>query len=228
MAKWLTLAAFPWVLLSCMLVFGFDGWQATPGPTDKAPRMSPEDLFAELQRQASIVSSEWPDDKIADALPEPKTEASEVHDSVIAGKVIAVEPGAAYVNRGDSVRASRVSFDSDEAHWRVFRVTIEPEWTLEAEGPTSVFWLVVSAQTSEADVRSGLIGTDVIALLKQPGWFEFDRTLPNIGHSGELLGRVSPDGSLSFPVMTSETHEEEYLGGLDTLQELKTHVEQSE
>ncbi len=86
------------------------------------------------------------------------------------------------------------------------------------------FGLATSAETRAADVESGLVGTDVL-VLEEPGWFQFDAELPNIGRNGELLGRVGNTGALSFPVMESEDSDA-YLGNVKTLQEMSRHVAQ--
>jgi hypothetical protein len=143
----------------------------------------------------------------------------------IAGEVIGIEPGAAYVNRHDPERATKVAFDSPDAQWRVFRVAVDPEWARESNAAIPEFGLVTSAETRAADVESGLVGTHVLVLLEEPGWFQFDAELPNIGHSGELLGRVGNTGALSFPLMESEASDA-YLGDVATLDELSGDVAQ--
>ncbi len=127
-------------------------------------------------------------------------------------------------NRDDAERATRVAFDSPEAQWKVFRVAVKSEWALESNGAIPDFDLVTSAETRAAAVESGLVGTDVL-VLEEPGWFQFDAELPNIGRNGELLGRVGNTGALSFPVMESEDSDA-YLGNVKTLQEMSRHVAQ--
>lgn len=226
MRKFVVLALSPWLVLAGLWVLVPD---ARPGQGehshDRAP-MTTDELFEALRRQASITSSEWPDRKITQALPLRGREVGEIHDAAIAGEVIGIEPGAAYVNRDDAERATRVAFDSPEAQWKVFRVVVKPQWALEASTAGAEFGLVTSAETRAVDVESGLVGTDVLVLLEDPGWFQFDAELPNIGHSGELLGRVGDAGVLSFPVM--EPHDSEaYLGGVTTLGELSGDVAQA-
>lgn len=220
MRKLVVLAVSPWLLLAGLWVFLPDARQGSGDHShDRAP-MTTDQLFETLRRQASIASSEWPDSRITEGLPRRGTESEEIHDAAVSGEVIDVEPGAAYVNRDDAERATRVPFDSPEAQWKVFRVTVRPDWVLESDAPTPEFGLVTSAETRAADVESGLVGTDVLVLLEEPGWFKFDADLPNIGHSGELLGRVGASGALSFPVMEAGASDA-YLGDVTTLGELE-------
>ncbi len=149
-------------------------------------------------------------------------------DSVVIGKVTSVDPGSAIEieatkpgEDSDGGNYREVDFDDPKANSRSVLVTIDVEWSKGTEDETVQFRIGAGDADPEKYMASlrGLGKVVVLLDERENGRYKGD-LFPRGGAS--LIGTVDTSGSIVFPGLPVE--ESEYLGGIDTVAELRLQV----
>lgn len=179
------------------------------------------------QLRASHVAIQGEPDDLAEAVADDAWA-----DLVLEGTVVSVEPkhGVRYPHadpghHGDEEAGAQVvDFDDPRAHERVLKVAIDPEWST-GDGQDVTVTLGASGDADPDQFLASLRGLrHVVAVLGQrTGGRSAGEYYPLL--NGALLGRVDSQGHLHFDGLGEQ--EKAFVGGVDTVGELKETVEES-
>lgn len=183
-------------------------------------------VLANLEARLQAADSNYPESRLGDLLPNGAYGGQQTGEvgralAVVVGNVVDARAGAAYYSPGDAPRSTQLEDFSDaRAQWRVIEVTLNPThiWGRVVADEPIVFGLVVD---SEVDPASALLGAsslgNVVVVLDQPGFFSHSPDLAPVRQNGALLGNVSEDGKLAFPLLPDSKR---FLAGIETVQDL--------
>jgi hypothetical protein len=168
---------------------------------------------------------------------DPERRETRVTDSVVRGTVVTVEEDRGFVEIGPATRgrpgAVATDYDDPTAWWRTLRVTVQVEEVI--AGPQSrrlTFYLPLMGSAADGEdgaaVARGLHDLGEIVLFSRPNpagpeYLGLTRKLPNEPLSLATVGDV---GELDFPFADEEDgpSAEEFMAGLDTLEELRAQA----
>lgn len=151
---------------------------------------------------------------------------SQFSDAIVAGKVVKVEPLRARIWNEDESYA-RVDFDDPRADGRSVSVTVEVTDTLGVQADDGLFTFTVgvlgSGNKDPQAYMASLRGLGDVAVVLE----RYDNGADPVEYSPAagttLIGQVGKDGGLSFPAYGE--HEEEFVQGIETLDDLLAEAE---
>ena len=140
------------------------------------------------------------------------------------GTVVTVEPGRSFRWEFSGDVESRVAVDNDDPTRQVttYHLTVSIEGVVsgpnvERPGKELTVGLAVNGFLSAKSVEA-LLGSRVAMILVHSTVFDYDPTLWAILQDGELLGLVAANGTVSFPLLSSD--DPLLSGGVPTLRTL--------
>lgn len=168
-------------------------------------------VLDQLRDRRQAASRTLPYDSITDLLPNttyrmgegPEFQFSTV---VITGTFGDVTPGRAY-GPEESADGLEVPFDSDDALWRTYHVEVDVDRVLAGVRPSDpvVMGLALNGSADLAGVREDLVELGTVVLFLGPSQvFEYADGVLGSAQDGELIGTLSADGSITFPVLSRE------------------------
>jgi hypothetical protein len=142
-------------------------------------------------------------------------------------EVVEVEAGKAFndVSIDKDPHSEEVPFDSNSADWRTFHVrmrVIEVFGGDETPNSEVTLGLGFGADLSTEIVSGGLLSMDEIVVFtyRDSAVFSYDPTLQSVLYDGAFLSPVD-DGTVPFPVLTSNGYPSKLIEAIDTLAELR-------
>lgn len=144
-------------------------------------------------------------------------------DAIVAGRVVKVEPLRAQIwSDTDDETYEAVDFDDPKADSRAVSVTMKVTDTIGVKATDGMFTFTVGVIAAGHDDPYAYmeslrgLGDAVFVLERSENGFKPGEYKPAAG--AVLIGQISKDGSLSFPVLGE--HEKEFVQGIDTLDAL--------
>lgn len=205
----------PWLLVSCAV-------------SAEEETGSSGFLFEHLKMRTSTASSVNFDHVLGDWLPNQlyRIDGQAPHPlgaGIVFGKIANVEAGRAYTVEGDAETGSEVPYESGEALWRTVDVTltVDQAWMkTESQGKVR-FGLSIDGAEDPNKIMSSIRSLGpALVVLAGTGFFQYDRTLYNVGRNGTLIGTVSTTGTINFPALDTD-EVDDYLADTPNLTALE-------